>query len=164
MTDIKHTPEPLTIEEYYQDSRQTGGGITWFLIRRAGRTIAQATSLEEATRLIACVNACAGIPTEKLEANTMVEVGALQELLKQGHKRLAAAVNACAGIPMEALEAGVVGELMEGLSILAYEAERRAGVPGKYVANARELLTQAGYYEQCRKILTKAKGDAHATV
>lgn len=119
---------------------------------------------EDAERARACVNALRDYPIEVIEREPVQQTHDHVLYIESAEDRrfVAAAVKACKEIPTEALEAGVVGELMEGLSILAYEAERRAGVPRKYVANARELLTQAGYYEQCRKTLAKAKGDAHA--
>jgi hypothetical protein len=126
-----------------------------------------------ARRIVAAVNACAGIPTEHLEKGIISDLIKWRDfqtvlvrdnviLSQEDQRRAAIAFKAVEGIPTEALEAGVVGELMECLSRLAYEAERRAGVPGKYVANARELLTQASYYERRRKALAKAKGDADA--
>jgi hypothetical protein len=170
MTDIKHTREPWNLEECFEDTRQPGGGTTYYFIKGVGNL---EVSEANARRIVAAVNACAGIPTEHLEKGIISDLIKWRDfqtvlvrdnviLSQEDQRRAAIAFKAVEGIPTEALEAGVVGELMECLSRLAYEAERRAGVPGKYVANARELLTQASYYERRRKALAKAKGDADA--
>jgi hypothetical protein len=63
MSDTKHTPEPWEL-------KTTAGSdhtLCTIYSSKAGRGIARHVLPEDASRIVACVNACAGIPTEDLE-------------------------------------------------------------------------------------------------
>ncbi len=74
----EHTPEPWRVEH-------NANGAYWVVAPRSGGCevrgaadpyyggilIAESLSRQNAHRIVACVNACAGLPTEKLERNTL---------------------------------------------------------------------------------------------
>ncbi len=69
----------------------------------------------KARRIVAAVNACAGIPIEDLENDAVTRpfFPGWHSMPRQEQRRVAACFEACKGIPTEALEAGVVGEMVE---------------------------------------------------
>ncbi len=90
---MSHTPEPWRINPKYSMSVEAvsdGQGINIIAecsdpdgIRTAGEDVANAR------RIVACVNAAAGIPTEQLEARS-VQAGFVTNLLNQRDELLAA--------------------------------------------------------------------------
>jgi len=59
-----HTPEPWGIEERRSIMN---GESRFFVLDAEGCTVCRCRLLDRARRIVACVNACAGIPTEFLE-------------------------------------------------------------------------------------------------
>ena len=73
---MKHTKEPW---EAYQDGKREMNNINHFIKSEAGDLVSYGhLSESDAKRIVACVNACQGIPTEPLE------VGGLGALLSLG--------------------------------------------------------------------------------
>lgn len=65
MSEQKHTPEPWAA---YQDGKIEFGNINHFIKSLAGDLVSYGhLSKDDARRIVACVNACAGIDTSHLE-------------------------------------------------------------------------------------------------
>lgn len=91
MSEQKHTPEPWAA---YQDGKIEFGNINHFIKSLAGDLISYGhLSKDDARRIVACVNACAGISTENLEDNKpLIELAmAYNVALRQRDELLAAA-------------------------------------------------------------------------
>lgn len=74
-----HTPEP-----WYEGHSSSGQGIV--ISENDGKSIAVTYDDKDASRIVACVNACTGIPTEALEAGVIGEVkDALQHAASSVH-------------------------------------------------------------------------------
>ncbi|WP_434430301.1 hypothetical protein [Aeromonas veronii] len=90
----QHTPEPWTVSEKTLVRLDCA-----YLIRPVnetnyeyGATLA-ATSQQDARRIVACVNACAGVPTEELERHHLAHAGEVRfriEMTRQRDELLAA--------------------------------------------------------------------------
>ena len=80
----EHTPEPWS---YGEDNDG------WY-VEKDRLQIAHGLSEEDARRIVACVNACAGIPTEVLERYKLGIIGVDYKLTKQQRDELLAAAEA----------------------------------------------------------------------
>ena len=70
--EIKHSPEPWVIDDRDGRPYAINAGrekvIVW-----GGIACRATTGIDNARRIVACVNACAGIPTEALEAGALAQ-------------------------------------------------------------------------------------------
>jgi hypothetical protein len=73
---MKNSPTPWSVEETTIDRRvvDANGTPIFGLIERDGRQFMVIPLQENAERIVACVNACAGIPTEDLQQLTHGEL------------------------------------------------------------------------------------------
>ena len=78
----QHTPEPWKQDE---DSELL---ITNSELERVGETIVRTDTKADARRIVACINACKGIPTDQLEGRTFGK--RYMDALKQRDELLAA--------------------------------------------------------------------------
>lgn len=82
MTELSHTKEPWATEyrqsaggyaqEIFDADGQVIATAAWYIVQVSPGTIAT-NRVENARRIVACVNACEGIPTEKLEGRTIAD-------------------------------------------------------------------------------------------
>ena len=79
----EHTPEPWS---YGEDNDG------WY-VEKDGLQIAHGLSEEDARRIVACVNACAGLPTEVLERYKLGVIGVDYKSTKQQRDELLAALE-----------------------------------------------------------------------
>jgi hypothetical protein len=70
MSETKHSPEPWRFENI--PGRKGAGAVRDVGDFVVARTLPEAMP-GDARRIVACVNACAGIPTEALEAGALAE-------------------------------------------------------------------------------------------
>ena len=80
----EHTQEPWS---YGEDNDG------WY-VEKDGLQIAHGLTEEDARRIVACVNACAGLPTEVLERYKLGVIGVDYKLTKQQRDELLAAAEA----------------------------------------------------------------------
>jgi len=57
-----HSPEPWSVKETH-----IAGQLAWEILSKDNSFIVEGIDLKETRRIVACVNACQGIPTERLE-------------------------------------------------------------------------------------------------
>lgn len=79
----EHTPKPWS---YGEDNDG------WY-VEKDGLQIAHGLSEEDARRIVACVNACAGLPTEVLERYKLGVIGVDYKSTKQQRDELLAALE-----------------------------------------------------------------------
>ena len=85
----EHTPEPWkSIEEQFH------GEVMNFIGDKDGGTIGEIYTKDDASRIVACVNACAGLPTEVLERYKLGVIGVDYKSTKQQRDELLAAAEA----------------------------------------------------------------------
>lgn len=110
MSENKHTPEPLS---YGEDNDG------WY-VARGNEQIGYCLTEDDARRIVACVNACAGISTENLEENLPVKELARRynKTLRQRDKLLAALVHiqqvACSGSPELSIASEAIASVKGG--------------------------------------------------
>ena len=84
----EHTLEPWkSIEEQFH------GEVLNFIGDKDGRTIGEIYTENDARRIVACVNACAGLPTEVLERYKLGVIGVDYKSTKQQRDELLAALE-----------------------------------------------------------------------
>ena len=83
---IRHTPEPWVV-----DGRD--------IVNRTGWKVGSASYSSNSRRIVACVNACEGIPLKALEAGVVREI--LKECDKIAEGRLRALVDQALGLGPE---------------------------------------------------------------
>ena len=84
----EHTPEPWkSIEEQFH------GEVMNFIGDKDGGTIGEIYTENDARRIVACVNACAGLPTEVLERYKLGVIGVDYKSTKQQRDELLAALE-----------------------------------------------------------------------
>ena len=84
----EHTPEPWkSIEEQFH------GEVMNFIGDKDGGTIGEIYTEDDASRIVACVNACAGLPTEVLERYKLGVIGVDYKSTKQQRDELLAALE-----------------------------------------------------------------------
>ena len=84
----EHTPEPWkSIEEQFH------GEVMNFIGDKDGGTIGEIYTENDARRIVACVNACAGLPSEVLERYKLGVIGVDYKSTKQQRDELLAALE-----------------------------------------------------------------------
>lgn len=91
---MSHTPEPLSLGGIFHPDSDDPRTSIWGPRKnpgdQSGTWVAQYVRIDDAPRLIATYNACAGIPTEALEADV---VRRMRELLEELASDLASELN-----------------------------------------------------------------------
>ena len=118
MNENKHTPEPWRTAER--------SGFPFHIDDARGESVAvmladddhdEQRGLDNARRIVACVNACAGIPNEQLECDNVEFVRIFNErntLKQQRDELLAALEEALPMVPCGSFDAEKLGELAAG--------------------------------------------------
>jgi hypothetical protein len=153
----KHTPEPWKIEDHYhykvniiEENDPIDRVIASLGHFPEDIDYPADIAIANSRRLVACVNACAGIPTEALECQTKKE---LTKKLIDTNKELLAA--------LEEMEREY-GKLHDGLSDMLgdEEGEQRLfeeAIPDDYQWLVGRLVDLVGVANRCNETIKKAK-------
>lgn len=157
----KHTPEPWATEyrerhdgtfaqEIFDADGETIAILAWHPVRLDGWT--KTDREENARRIVACVNACRGLPTDELEQKGLISaVGTeLLELDKQSAELLAA---------LEKLTGDITALMDESLGVYGLHKNGDPAPWGELVAGGRyeEWLLSISNAEE---LITKLKAGA----
>ena len=89
-----------TLEPWKSIEDQFHGEVLNFIGDKDGRTIGEIYTKDDTRRIVACVNACAGLPTEVLERYKLGVIGVDYKSTKQQRDELEAALRECREVLM----------------------------------------------------------------
>lgn len=142
MSELTHTAEPWSTayrerrdgqyaQEIFDASGELIATLAWYSVRE-GSSI-HTNREENARRIIACVNAIKGIPTEYLEAHGLDDVGETVQALDRALRERDEAIESMAAMGLR------IVELQAQLEVSAMEATRQAVAATTAVKERDEL-------------------------